>query len=130
MASRLCALAALLVSAAVLVLAPPTANAAIYGGPVCAPDGSYVYLRSGGDCTHGRYHGDHRYIENKSSPWSGLSGVYLVNSSGTRITANTYCNQPGCTAYRNFCCDVGGFHNSHNHGGYGSNFQGYINYSA
>lgn len=73
-------------------------------------------IYSGNQIRDGDYHGTIHHLDGDSTGVA-YAGVYVVNSAGTRTSADAYCNYVGCTANINwFGPYPGGFAAVHNHG--------------
>lgn len=73
-------------------------------------------LYSGQNTRDPDYHGTIYHLDGNSTG-TAYSGVYVVNSSNVRVSADSYCNSPGCTANINWDGPYpAGFASVHNHG--------------
>jgi hypothetical protein len=109
---------ALLTIVGVLGLASMAPSALASGGFIIFAD-HYGPLYSGSSYENlcvGCWHASNDGIDGQSTG-TAYSGVWFANSSGTRVSADTYCSSPGCHATHSwFGPYPSGFGVIHNHG--------------
>jgi hypothetical protein len=72
-------------------------------------------LSSGASCASPTYEGSILSLEGWSS--SGLTGVWVQNGAGARVSADVYCNVSGCRAVESWGSSTpNGYPVVHNHG--------------
>jgi hypothetical protein len=108
-------------------VAATLASSALLASSAMAGTDSYCFgygMSSGGTCASGIYEGSITYVKGWSN--SGLSGVWVQNGSGVRVSADGYCNVAGCDALVTWWSPPrpNGYPAVHNHGGSYNTFYG------
>ena len=102
-------------------------SAAYAGGRDIFATSEPVY--SGGDWIGSQWDNNAEYIQGYAAI-SAYSGVWLVNNSGTRVSADAFCSTPRCIAHEGWSGSYPDGHGDvHNHGnGSPDYFTAYVDY--